>query len=68
MKAKIINKEGKDAGNVDLPSHFTEEVRSDLNQRAVLAIQSNKRQPYGNKPGAGGFHSADVSRRRRKYR
>jgi large subunit ribosomal protein L4e len=39
-----------------------------LIKRAVLAIQSHKRQKYGANPEAGFRHSAKLSRRRRKYR
>ncbi|MBI4440373.1 50S ribosomal protein L4 [Candidatus Woesearchaeota archaeon] len=68
MKADIVTIEGKSAKKVDLPRQFSEEVRTDLITRAVLAIQNNKRQPYGAKPTAGMRASAEVSRRRRDYR
>ena len=68
MKAKIYDLAGKAAGEVELPSQFFEELREDLIQRAVLSQQSKSRQKYGSFPEAGKQHSADVSRRRRKYR
>jgi large subunit ribosomal protein L4e len=51
-----------------LPEQFSELVRPDLIRRAVLAIASRKRQPYGTDPQAGKRVSADLSKRRRKYR
>lgn len=68
MKLKILNLSKTEAGTANLPIQFYEPVRTDLIQRAFLVIQSNKRQPYGAKPGAGQRHSAELSRRRRKYR
>lgn len=68
MKLAIYNISKSRIGEKDLPEQFKEELRPDLIKRAVLAIQSNKRQPYGSKPGAGMRHSAKLSRRRRKYK
>lgn len=44
---KVFNLDGTVAGEIKLPSVFSSEYRSDLIQRAVLAIQSHNRQPYG---------------------
>jgi len=68
MKVAILSLEGKKTKSIDLPAIFSEEVRPDLIKRAVQAIQSNSRQPYGAKPEAGKRSSAELSRRRRKYR
>ena len=68
MKADILNLEGKKIKSIDLPIQFNEEYRPDLIRRAVLTIQSNKRQPYGVMPGAGMRYSAKLSRRRRDYK
>lgn len=68
MKLKILNLRKTEEGTVNLPIQFYELVRTDLIQRAFLVIQSHKRQPYGAKPEAGKRHSAELSRRRRKYR
>lgn len=68
MKAKLVSKTNTETGKKDLPSQFYEPVRPDLIKRAVLAIQSNTRTPYGAMPRAGMRHAADLSRRRRKYR
>ncbi len=65
---KIINIDGKETGNIELPSQFKEEVRTDLIKRSVEAIQANKRQPYGAKKDAGMRASAELSRRRHDYR
>ena len=51
-----------------LPEQFSELIRPDLIERAVFAIQSHKKQPYGASPEAGKRHSARISRRRHKYK
>jgi len=68
MELKILNKQAKETGKIKLPNQFKETVRADLVQRAVLAIQSNNRQPYGTSPEAGQRASAYVSKRRRAYK
>jgi large subunit ribosomal protein L4e len=68
MKLKVLTKQGTEKGNLDLPSQFSEPVRDDLIKRAVLSLQSIRRQPYGSDPEAGKRASADLSKRRRKYR
>lgn len=68
MKTEVLSIEGKKQGSVELPEQFNEEYRPDLIRRAVLAIQSHKRQPYGSMPEAGKRPTAKLSRRRRKYR
>ena len=68
MKAKLVTKSGSISGDMNLPSQFKEEIRSDLIKRAVLAIQSHKRQQYGADPEAGKKYSSKLSRRRRDYR
>jgi len=45
--------DGKATSEITLPKVFSTEFRPDLIQRAVLAIQSHKRQPYGVDPRAG---------------
>jgi len=68
MKLDVVGLDKKNIGKRDLPSQFNEEVRPDLIKRAVLAIQSHKRQKYGTKPGAGERASAYVSKRRKAYK
>lgn len=55
-------------GEMELPSQFKEAYRPDLIKRAVLALQSAARQPYGASPEAGNRHVAKLSRRRRDYK
>lgn len=66
MKATLIKETGKE--EIGLPEQFNEPIREDLIKRAVLAIQSHKRQPYGTDPMAGKKHSSKLSRRRRDYK
>lgn len=68
MKANILNLQNQKTGEKELPSQFNEAYRPDLIKRAVLAVQSKARQSYGASPEAGKRHSAELSRRRRKYR
>ena len=68
MKADILNTRGEKVKTINLPEQFEEEIRPDVIRRAVLAIQANKRQPYGANTRAGKRASAKLSRRRRKYR
>lgn len=68
MELKILNKENKETGKQKLPQQFEEVVRPDLIQRAVLSIQSRKRQAYGADPLAGKKQAARLSRRRRDYK
>jgi large subunit ribosomal protein L4e len=68
MKAKICTNKGEKGKEINLPKQFSEEIRTDLIKRAVLAIQANKRQPYGGFLRAGLDYSATLSRRRRDYR
>lgn len=68
MKLKILDTKNAEKGSVDLPKVFSEQVRPDIIKRAVEAIQSHNRQQYGASPDAGKRASAELSRRRRKYR
>ena len=68
MELKIFSTTNTESGKLKLPAQFSEPVRQDLIKRAVLALQCNKRQPYGADPRAGKDASAELSRRRRKYR
>lgn len=57
--AKLISLNGAAKGEVKLPAVFSSSYRPDLIQRAVLASQSERRQPYGRDPLAGKRTSAD---------
>jgi large subunit ribosomal protein L4e len=68
MKVSILNTSSTETGKMELPKQFNEPVRNDLVKKAVLAINTNNRQPYGADPEAGKRASAAVSRRRKDYR
>ena len=68
MKLKIISTANEEKGTLELPEQFEEPIRPDLIKRAVEALQANARQKYGSDPEAGKKCSAELSRRRRKYR
>ena len=68
MEVKIVDSTSKQVGKKRLPKQFEEEVRPDLIKRAVFALKSHKRQPYGSSPDAGKRHSVRISKRRRDYR
>lgn len=68
MKLKILDTKNIEAGSIELPVQFSEEIRPDLIRRAIRAIQGNSRQKYGAKPNAGLRVSADISRRRHDYK
>ena len=65
MKLKMYDLQGKEGGQVELPPQFQEAVRIDLIKRL---LRSAPRRQQGAKPGAGMRHSAELSRRRKKYR
>lgn len=68
MKLKILNSSKTEIGDMTLPIQFFETIRKDIIEKAFLSTQSSKIQPYGAFPEAGKRSSAEVSRRRRKYR
>lgn len=69
MKTHIKTITGEDSSKeMKFPEQFEEPVREDLIQRSVLAIQSNKRQPYGADSRAGKKQAALVSKRRRDFK
>ncbi len=68
MKAALKTAEGETKGEIKLPFQFEEVVRPDLIKRAVMAIQSHRRQPYGTDQRAGKKYSSKLSRRRRNYK
>jgi large subunit ribosomal protein L4e len=58
-KAHIYSKAGeKTAAKIDMPSQFSEPLRSDVIARAVISAEKNDRQPYGPDPKAGKRSSA----------
>lgn len=58
MKAQVFSLDGSIAGEIELPPVFTEEFRPDLIKKAVIALQSTRRQPHGTYPYAGMLSSA----------
>jgi large subunit ribosomal protein L4e len=58
MKAQVKSLEGGVAKDIDLPEIFSEEYRPDLIKKAVMALQSTRRQPHGTYPFAGICSSA----------
>ncbi|MFH0868481.1 MAG: 50S ribosomal protein L4 [Candidatus Woesearchaeota archaeon] len=68
MKLNILNSSKSNAGEINLPMQFEEDIRADLIKRAVLTLQSNKRQPYGSMKEAGKRSSSTLSKRRKQYR
>lgn len=69
MKVAVVDAaNGGKIGEVELPQQFSEELHPDLIARAVLAVQSKRRQPFGADPEAGKRYSAKISRRRRNYK
>ncbi|MBN2420879.1 50S ribosomal protein L4 [Candidatus Woesearchaeota archaeon] len=68
MKLKIVDTHKIEKGSKELPIQFYEPVRDDVIRKAVLAIESLERQPYGVSPRAGKRHTVWVSKRRRDYK
>ncbi|MCS7130439.1 MAG: 50S ribosomal protein L4, partial [Archaeoglobaceae archaeon] len=53
MKAGVLNLKGEVVEEIELPEAFNEEFRPDIIKKAVLSIQSHRRQPYGPNPLSG---------------
>lgn len=68
MELKIFSRENKETGKKRMPAQFSEPFRLEIIKRAVEAILSNRRQPYGTYPEAGQRHSVFVSKRRRRFK
>ncbi|MBS3149423.1 50S ribosomal protein L4 [Candidatus Woesearchaeota archaeon] len=68
MKADILDLNANKIESMELPSQFEEPLRLDLIKKAVLAVQNNKRQPYGAFPEAGKRQAVRISKRRRDYK
>jgi large subunit ribosomal protein L4e len=58
MKAKVFSVEGKEVREIDLPKAFDSPLNTELIKRAVLSIQSKKKQPKGTDPRAGRNNTA----------
>lgn len=68
MKLKVLDQNKVETKTVTLPLQFAEPVRKDLIKRAVLALQSARRQKYGANPKAGQRYSSYLSKRRHNYK
>ncbi|MDY6761558.1 MAG: 50S ribosomal protein L4 [Candidatus Nanohaloarchaea archaeon] len=66
--ADVHGTDGTATGEVDLPLQFQERVRPDIIKKAVLAAQSNRRQPYGADEESGMKHVTHWKKRSRAYR
>jgi large subunit ribosomal protein L4e len=53
MKAKVVGLNGEVLEEIELPGVFKEEFRPDIIRKAVHALQSHRRQPYGPNPKSG---------------
>ncbi len=68
MKASVLALDGKQEGQVDLPSQFQEGYRPDVIRRAYHSEASYKLQPKGNFPIAGLQNTAEYYGRRHAWR
>ncbi len=68
MKVPILSINSEELKKIELPLQFDEPVNEDIIHRAVLAVQSARRQPYGSFPEAGKRASAKLYRQRRGYK
>jgi large subunit ribosomal protein L4e len=68
MELKVFSRDNRETGKKKMPAQFSEPFRLEIIKRAVEAIQSNSRQPYGTYPDAGQRHSIFVSKRRRRFK
>ncbi len=68
MNATVLDMDGSEASDVDLPIQFNERVRPDIVKKSVLAAQANRRQAYGADPEAGLKHVTHWKKRSRAYR
>jgi len=66
MKVNVYDLNGKPVEKIELPRVFDEQLRHDLIMRAVISLQSGRRQPYGPDPLAGLRSAAHYHGRRRR--
>ena len=67
MKTQVYSINGEKTSEIELPFQFSEPVREDLVKRAVLAVRSAMRQPYGTDPLAGTKQGRPTKKRREAY-
>ncbi len=68
MRVDVLGLDGSKVKNIELPEQFNEDYEPVLIRRAILVINSHKRQQYGVAYQAGMNYSAKLSRRRRDYK
>ncbi len=68
MKADVFNTTGEKIKTIDLPNHFSEEIRLDVIRKSALSVRNSLRQAYGAYERAGKRYKAKLSRRRRDYK
>ncbi|NIA11863.1 MAG: 50S ribosomal protein L4 [Nitrospiraceae bacterium] len=56
----VYSADGKVSGSVAVPKVFHTPLRLDVIRRAVVAVESHDRQPYGPSPGAGMRHAVST--------
>jgi len=56
----VYSADGKASGSVSIPEVFNTPLRFDVIRRAVVAVESHDRQPYGPSPGAGMRHAVST--------
>jgi large subunit ribosomal protein L4e len=59
-QVNVYSIKGEVVRQADLPAIFETSYRPDVIRKAVIAEESNKRQPYGSKPGAGTRHAVST--------
>ncbi|MBN1159702.1 MAG: 50S ribosomal protein L4 [Candidatus Diapherotrites archaeon] len=67
MKVNVYGLDGKTTKQIELPVHFSEIVRPDIINRAVISSQTARLQPKGNFKKAGRQNTAEFVGRRRGY-
>ncbi|MCH7850027.1 MAG: 50S ribosomal protein L4 [Nanoarchaeota archaeon] len=58
MKAKLMDKTGKEKGTVELPKNFSVRIREDILSKVYETLKGIYAQPYGAMEGAGAGYSA----------
>ncbi|MCW1296285.1 MAG: 50S ribosomal protein L4 [Candidatus Parvarchaeota archaeon] len=68
MNANVYSINGQKIGEVELPMHFSEEVREDLIRRVFIALESHKKQTQGRDELAGKKKVVWLTKERRRYK
>lgn len=66
MKTKVLDKSGKEKGNIELPKNFSDTIREDILAKVYEAQRLMYAQAYGSMKGAGAQYSASgISKKKR---